>query len=188
MQANAYCTPAGAQGFAVHHDTHDVLVLQVSGRKRWRIYAPVAELPLKDQRWSADDAAAVGAPLHDITLRAGDTLFVPRGWPHEAISDDAASLHVTVGLHPPTRLDALRAALGECADDVEFRRTLDAGGELPAELARAPRGAPAPGRRRAPRAAALRRHAPAGPRRPARSGARAGPAQRRRRCSSAARR
>ena len=134
VQANAYCTPAGAQGFAVHHDTHDVLVLQVSGHKRWRIYAPVAELPLKDQRWSADDAGAVGEPLHDITLRAGDTLFVPRGWPHEAFSADAASLHVTVGLHPPTRLDALRAALADCADDVEFRRTLDAGGALPADL------------------------------------------------------
>jgi hypothetical protein len=28
----------------------------------------------------------------------------------------------------------MRAVLGECADDVEFRRALDAGGELPAEL------------------------------------------------------
>ena len=67
----------------------------------------------------------------DVTLRAGDTLYLPRGWPHEAFSADADSLHITVGLHPPTRIDALRAALGECADDVEFRRGLDAGGELP---------------------------------------------------------
>nr|MBA3748370.1 cupin [Solirubrobacterales bacterium] len=60
VQANAYCTPASAQGFAVHHDTHDVFVLQVSGRKRWRIYEPVHELPLKDQRWSSANADAVG--------------------------------------------------------------------------------------------------------------------------------
>ena len=34
-QCNAYVTPAGdAQGFDFHHDTHDVFVLQVSGRKR----------------------------------------------------------------------------------------------------------------------------------------------------------
>ena len=72
--------------------------------------------------------------MHDITLQAGDTLYLPRGWPHEATAADADSLHVTVGLHPPTRIDALRAALGECADDVEFRRTLDAGGELPGDL------------------------------------------------------
>ena len=31
VQANAYATPATAQGFAVHHDTHDVFVLQVAG-------------------------------------------------------------------------------------------------------------------------------------------------------------
>jgi hypothetical protein len=134
VQANAYCTPASAQGFAVHHDTHDVFVLQVSGHKRWRIYEPVVELPLRDQRWSANTANAVGEPLHDITLRAGDTLYVPRGWPHEATAAEADSLHVTVGLHPPARIDALRAALADCADDIEFRRALDAEGELPAEL------------------------------------------------------
>jgi len=134
VQANAYCTPASAQGFAVHHDTHDVFVLQVSGRKRWRIYAPVVELPLKDQRWSPESAARVGDPLHDVMLRAGDTLYIPRGWPHEAAAADAGSLHITVGLHPPGRLEAMRAALAECSDDVEFRRALDAGGDLPTEL------------------------------------------------------
>jgi len=110
-------------------------VLQVSGHKRWRIYEPVVQLPLKTQRWSpARDAALVGDPIHDITLRQGDTLYLPRGWPHEASSADADSLHITIGLHPPSRLDALRAALSECADDVEFRRALGADGELPDAL------------------------------------------------------
>jgi len=106
----------------------------VSGHKHWRIYAPILELPGKDQRWKSELADTVGPPVHDLTLRAGDTLYIPRGWPHEATAADAASLHITVGLHPPTRLDAMRAALAACADDVEFRRTLDGGGELPAEL------------------------------------------------------
>jgi hypothetical protein len=135
VQANAYRTPASSQGFGVHHDTHDVLVLQVAGHKRWRIYEPVVELPLKAQRWSPGrDTDRVGEPVRDITLHAGDTLYLPRGWPHEATSADADSLHITVGLHPPTRQDALRAALSACADDVEFRRALDETGELPGEL------------------------------------------------------
>ena len=37
VQANSYSTPSGSQGFDVHHDTHDVLVLQVAGEKRWKI-------------------------------------------------------------------------------------------------------------------------------------------------------
>jgi hypothetical protein len=133
VQANAYSTPASSRGFGVHHDTHDVLVLQVAGRKRWRLYEPLLELPLKTQRWSAQ-LGDPGEPVDDVTLDAGDTLYLPRGWSHEAVAADADSLHITVGLHPHTRIDALRDALSECADDVEFRRALEPGGELPPEL------------------------------------------------------
>ena len=133
VQANGYYTPASAQGFAVHHDTHDVFVLQVSGRKRWRVYEPVLELPLKTQRWSAE-LGDVGEPIEDFVLEPGDTLYLPRGWPHEAATSDEESLHITVGLHPQTRLDALRAALESCAKDVEFRRSVDRDGVLPADL------------------------------------------------------
>ena len=133
VQANAYLTPATAQGFAVHHDTHDVFVLQVAGSKRWRWYAPVQELPLNDQRWSSELHAA-GEAVKDFVLEPGDTLYLPRGWPHEASTSDADSLHLTVGVHPPRRIDALRSALDSCGDDVEFRRALGADGRLPDHL------------------------------------------------------
>ena len=133
MQANAYYTPSSAQGFAVHHDTHDVFVLQVAGTKRWLWYEPVVELPTGDQRFSPERHDP-GEPAADFTLEPGDTLYLPRGWPHEARTADSDSLHLTIGLHPQTRLDAIRAALAECADDVEFRRTLGADGEVPADL------------------------------------------------------
>ena len=133
VQANAYLTPATAQGFAVHHDTHDVFVLQVAGEKRWRVYEPVVELPLGSQTWSGKYDA--GEPCEELTLCAGDTLYIPRGWPHEAVATHADSLHLTIGLHPPTRLDALRAALDAAArEDVELRRALGPGGELPGDL------------------------------------------------------
>jgi ribosomal protein L16 Arg81 hydroxylase len=133
VQANAYLTPSAAQGFAVHHDTHDVFVLQIAGRKRWRLYQPRLELPLKDQRWS-QDLGDVGAPVDELTLEAGDTLYLPRGWPHEAETSQGEALHLTIGLHPPTRMEALRAALESCADDIEFRRSGAADGELPDHL------------------------------------------------------
>ena len=187
VQANAYATPAAARGFAVHHDTHDVFVLQVGGSKRWRVYAPKVELPLKHQRWSAA-LGDPGEPVEDVTLEAGDTLYLPRGWPHEAVTDRADSLHLTIGLHPPTRLDALRAALEACGEDVEFRRTLDAGGALPGDLLERLAARLAPGRRRGPRAPALRREPPGGARRPAHPGARRRGARRARRGRAARRR
>ena len=126
VQANAYWTPPAAQGFAVHHDTHDVFVLQVAGHKRWRVYEPLVELPLSGQRWAGGDA---GEAVMDFVLGPGDTLYLPRGWPHEAETSGEASLHITVGLHPPTRTDALHAAVDAASDDVELRRAAD--GELP---------------------------------------------------------
>src|SRR5919109_1935294 len=40
VQANAYVTPPTSRGFDVHHDTHDVFVVQTHGRKSWRGYRP----------------------------------------------------------------------------------------------------------------------------------------------------
>jgi hypothetical protein len=133
VQANSYYTPRASQGFAVHHDTHDVFVLQVSGEKRWLVYDPVFELPLKQQRWSKE-LGDPGPVVLDTTLRPGDTLYLPRGWPHEALTSETDSLHVTVGVVVYAWIDALRAALDACEGDVEFRRSVPADGEASVDL------------------------------------------------------
>ena len=126
-QANAYYTPRSAQGLPVHHDTHDVFSLQVAGEKRWLVYEPVWPLPLKDQRYSSA-LGEPGEPVLDVTLRPGDALYLPRGWLHQATTSETDSLHITVGVNVHTWLDALRAALDECGDDLDFRRAVSADG------------------------------------------------------------
>jgi hypothetical protein len=78
-----------------------------------------------------------GAPVLDVTLRAGDTLYLPRGWLHEAKTSETDSLHVTVGVNVYTWLDAFRAAVESCSNDVRFRRSPDGegAGELLERLA-----------------------------------------------------
>ena len=133
-QANAYYTPRSAQGLPVHHDTHDVFSLQVAGEKRWLVYEPVFPLPLKDQRYRPE-LGAPGEPVLDVTLRPGDTLYLPRGWLHEARTSASDSLHITVGINVYTWIDAVRAALEACAEDVEFRRSVpDSATEAPPQL------------------------------------------------------
>ncbi len=133
VQANSYYTPRRSQGFAVHHDTHDVFVLQVAGEKHWRVYEPLLELPLKAQRWSSS-LGEPGPAVLELTLRAGDTLYLPRGWLHDALTSDTDSLHITVGVNVHTWVDAFRAALSECEDDVEFRRSVSDGAEPAVDL------------------------------------------------------
>jgi ribosomal protein L16 Arg81 hydroxylase len=131
VQANAYYTPAGSQGLPVHHDTHEVISLQVAGSKRWLVYEPVLELPLKNQRYRS----ALGVPgeaILDVTLRAGDTLYLPRGWLHQALTSEDDSLHITVGVNVRRWIDEARAELDAAEADLAFRQTLDA--EEPPEL------------------------------------------------------
>jgi lysine-specific demethylase/histidyl-hydroxylase NO66 len=126
VQVNAYYTPRDAQGLPVHHDTHDVFVLQVAGTKRWLVYEPALELPLRSQRYNAE-LGGPGPVVLDVALQPGDTIYLPRGWLHEALTSETDSLHLTVGVNVITWLDAVRAALAECADELEFRRSIDGG-------------------------------------------------------------
>ncbi len=134
VQANSYSTPRGSQGFAVHHDTHDVLVLQIAGAKRWLLYDPLLELPLKHQRYSKS-LGDEGEPTDDIVLRAGDTLYLPRGWLHQAETSDTDSLHLTIGINAYTWVDAARAALQPLEGDADLRRGVERDGPEGDELA-----------------------------------------------------
>lgn len=125
-QCNAYVTPGGhAQGFDFHHDTHDVFVLQVSGRKRWVVHEPVLPLPLPSQARAGADLVPDGAePLLDVELEAGDALYLPRGYVHAALTTDEHSVHLTVGVLSTTWNDVLADALALAADDERFRDAL----------------------------------------------------------------
>ena len=117
----------------MHHDTHDVFCLQVAGEKRWLVYEPALELPLKRQRYTKE-LGKPAEPVLDVTLRAGDTLYLPRGWLHEAVTTDAESLHLTIGVNVYTWLDALKAAVETLADEVELRRAVPPDGRPSVDL------------------------------------------------------
>jgi hypothetical protein len=126
VQTNAYVTPPGSQGLAVHHDTHDVFVLQVAGAKEWSVYPPVVENPLPSQRWSAD-LGSPGDPVLCVELRPGDTLYIPRGFPHSARSREGVSAHLTIGVLAYTWHDVLHSVVGDILDGDDFRPSLPPG-------------------------------------------------------------
>jgi ribosomal protein L16 Arg81 hydroxylase len=112
FQTNIYLTPARAQGFHPHFDTHDVIVLQLAGSKRWQLYDTPVALALTGHGDHArqDNPGPVN---EEFELRAGDTLYIPRGLVHDATSTDETSLHVTVGMLAWTWFDFLLEAV-EC--------------------------------------------------------------------------
>ncbi|HET6968719.1 MAG TPA: cupin domain-containing protein, partial [Ornithinibacter sp.] len=135
VQVNAYVTPPQNQGFDDHYDVHDVLVVQVTGEKHWRVRAPVLDAPLRSQPWTdrrdAVAAAAAAEPVVDAVLRPGDCLYLPRGWLHSATALGGVSTHLTFGIHTWTErhlVDGLLRAAGTRLDaDPAVRASLPLG-------------------------------------------------------------
>lgn len=126
VQANAYLTPRGSQGFRPHYDTHDVFILQVSGLKRWRLYGSPVLLPHESQKF--DPATMpIGEPRSEFDLNAGDVIYIPRGFVHEGLTTDSHSLHLTIGIPAVTWIDVCMEALKSCILDPEFRTALPVG-------------------------------------------------------------
>jgi lysine-specific demethylase/histidyl-hydroxylase NO66 len=96
--ANSYWTPAGSQGFAPHYDDVDVFLLQLEGQKHWRLYPPPGPVDVLSRHSSEDyePSQLPPAPSHSLLMRAGDALYMPRGWVHQGHTDESThSLHVT---------------------------------------------------------------------------------------------
>lgn len=96
IQANAYLSPPGAAGLRRHADTHDVIVLQLSGTKRWEV-------------------AGVGP----VTLEPADVMYLPAGTEHEAACHDDHSLHLTIGILRVTYRHVVRRILDGIGGDLD---------------------------------------------------------------------
>ena len=105
IQVNMYAGWRSSPGFDLHWDGHDVLILQVSGRKLWKVYPMTRPHPLPNDSEPAGDPPST--PVWEGTLNAGDVLYIPRGWWHVAIPLDEPTLHLTVGLHQQNGVDLL---------------------------------------------------------------------------------
>ena len=125
IQVNAYLTPPGEQGLPVHYDKHDVFVLQIAGSKHWCVYGSPTRLPLPEWPPRAPGPDP-GDPVHDVTLHAGDLIYLPRGFVHSAATDDSASVHLTVGVKPITWATVVRGAV-----EAAFERDDSLRGSLP---------------------------------------------------------
>ena len=136
VQVNAYLTPPASRGLGVHHDTHDVFVLQVHGRKLWQVWDAAVPFPLGHQKQlPAGAEAPTEEPQVSAELAPGDCLYVPRGFRHAARTAETASLHLTVGMLTRNWNDLLREVVELATEEAWFRESLPVGfADDPADL------------------------------------------------------
>ncbi|XP_062554229.1 bifunctional lysine-specific demethylase and histidyl-hydroxylase NO66 [Armigeres subalbatus] len=99
--ANFYLTPPNSQGFAPHYDDIEAFVLQVEGRKHWKLYSPREPAEMLARISSPNfTQEEIGSPILEVILEPGDLLYFPRGIIHQASTVPGHhSLHVTMSVY-----------------------------------------------------------------------------------------
>jgi ribosomal protein L16 Arg81 hydroxylase len=128
VKANAYLTPANQKALSPHYDTHDVFVLQISGKKHWNFYDDTNfKTPLLNSFQPIFQEGQLTGKK-EVTIEAGDLMYIPRGLPHEAYTSDESSLHLTIGVYPTQHVDLLSKAVQSLAqNDLDLRKALPVG-------------------------------------------------------------
>ncbi len=103
-------------GVGPHFDSYDVFLIQMSGKRQWRISEQKdlslnPELPLKIlQNFSVE---------HDWILEAGDMLYLPPHIAHDGIALDAGCQTWSVGFRSPSFKELLQEGLWRLAESLE---------------------------------------------------------------------
>ncbi len=102
-------------GVGPHVDSYDVFLLQVQGRRRWRVAPPgdaelVPGLPLR--------ILANFKPEQEWVLEPGDMLYLPPGWGHDGVALGGDCMTASIGFRAPTAGELTAAMLQRLADEV----------------------------------------------------------------------
>ncbi|MGW2250678.1 JmjC domain-containing protein [Kitasatospora sp. NPDC001660] len=124
VEAFCFVTPPGTQGVPLHRDDADVLVLQLNGSKSWRVH----EGPT-DGNWR--HGRVEGEPPAEVlrtTLHAGEVLYIPRGFAHQAVGNEGLSVHLSLTVREIHMGDLFRSLqkLSARSMDIETRPLDDA--------------------------------------------------------------
>jgi Cupin superfamily protein len=107
-----FASPPHAEGFALHQDAEDVVIVQLAGAKSWTVFPPLAR-----RNSSMLKRAECDDPIIESRLCSGDVLVLPKGSPHKTASNSAAgSVHITLGFYPITLRDVLMKIIDHIPD------------------------------------------------------------------------
>jgi 50S ribosomal protein L16 3-hydroxylase len=109
----SYATDGG--GVGPHLDSYDVFLLQVHGRRRWRI-GPVADRTLQPDL--PVRILAHFQPTEEWLLEPGDMLYLPPLWGHDGVAEGEC-MTCSIGFRAATETALAQELLHQLADDLE---------------------------------------------------------------------
>ena len=110
----SYASEGG--GVGPHVDSYDVFLLQVQGRRRWRI-GRLRDARLRDE--VPLKMLAHFAPEQEWLLEPGDMLYLPPGWAHDGVAVGGDCMTASIGFRAPRADELAQALLARLADSVD---------------------------------------------------------------------
>jgi hypothetical protein len=117
---NAYVTHGPGGALAPHYDDHDVLVLQVHGKKRWFSHGSPTHAPIE----RSPDGVDFGPSQWDTLVEPGDALYLPRGEVHHTEVVGNLAVHLTFGIDTKRGVDFGESIIAGLRQDPLFREDL----------------------------------------------------------------
>lgn len=125
INCNCYITPPQTQSLKKHYDDEDVIVIQLVGEKMWKIEVPHENIfPDTYLSYIEEYAMLSGDESHDVLLKPGMALFLPKGTPHEVTTADKESIHLTFSISMPMVKDLLFKVVEMLSHDPCYGRYL----------------------------------------------------------------
>jgi hypothetical protein len=121
VHLNGYMTPPESQSYNLHFDTHDVIIMQIKGEKEWSIYNSPITLPNSHFNFFDYIDKCETKTKTSIKLGAGDILYIPRGFYHQAVTNNQLSFHLTLGIKPVLWSDLFIASV---LQNTELRKSI----------------------------------------------------------------
>lgn len=91
----AFFSQRGNEAYRGHFDADDVLVIHISGEKRWRLFARQQSRRVNTHDMTPEQ---MGPQITELTMRPGDVLYVRSGVPHICETPGSHSLHLAFDL------------------------------------------------------------------------------------------
>lgn len=93
--AEVFFSQQDNEAYEGHCDADDVLVVQLSGKKTWNLYAPQQRRYAEIQKLSEQQ---LGPVMQEFEMRPGDALYLRAGVPHRCVTGAPHSLHMSFDL------------------------------------------------------------------------------------------
>lgn len=114
--ANLYVSPAKSSGIGIHQDAHDIIIIQLAGKKNWHIYP-------KESYSGPRQPGPNDIPEKEFQIQENELIYLPKNHPHMANAiDDSPSVHLALSFEGLVWSDLIEHFAKQANEDIDFQQ------------------------------------------------------------------